>query len=243
MYDQYVFEQSSRNNYASPRRIVHTTIDKINLAWRFLFGPALTIPLLALPLVFRDHRVRYLLVYAGVMVPGYILALVLYPQYLGPVIALLYALMVSGARHVYVWLARHRSQSLVFMRTIPVICALMVGVRVASPRLGFNWPFWDNPTRTHQNIRAQILRRLERMATPQLVIVRYSPNHDFHEEWVYNRADIDGAWVVWAREMDAVHNRRLVDYFRGRQIWLLEADYRPPRLTPYSLEPEAAGRP
>jgi hypothetical protein len=66
-----------------------------------------------------------------------------------------------------------------------------------------------------------------------LVIVRYSTDHNYHHEWVYNDADIDSAPVVWAREMDQEQMTRLIDYFRDRRVWLLEADKETPRPVPY----------
>jgi hypothetical protein len=82
--------------------------------------------------------------------------------------------------------------------------------------------------------RADILARLEQVPGSHLVIVRYGPNHNTHAEWVYNHADIDAAKVVWAREMDENHNRLLLEYFKNRQIWLLEPDQQTPQITPYS---------
>jgi hypothetical protein len=56
------------------------------------------------------------------------------------------------------------------------------------------------------------------------VIVRYKPDHNYHEEWVYNAADIDNAKVIFAREMDPVSDREIREYFRDRQAWLVEPD-------------------
>ena len=81
--------------------------------------------------------------------------------------------------------------------------------------------------------RARILEKLESQPGRHLAIVRYRPNHDYFEEWVYNRADIDGAKVVWARDMDTSENRELLQYFQDRRAWLVEADKMPPAVSPY----------
>jgi len=80
--------------------------------------------------------------------------------------------------------------------------------------------------------RIAVSRELADAPGRQLVFVRYSPEHMFQEEWVWNEADIDAARVVWARDLGADANRNLIDYYPSRTAWLLEPDARPPRLTP-----------
>jgi hypothetical protein len=87
--------------------------------------------------------------------------------------------------------------------------------------------------------RAAVQSQLQDLPGKQLVIVRYQPEHVPFSEWVYNDADIDRSKVVWARELETAQNQKLIDYFKDRRIWLLEADSVPPRLAPYSALPQS----
>jgi hypothetical protein len=54
-------------------------------------------------------------------------------------------------------------------------------------------------------------------------------------EWVYNAADIDAAKIVWVREIPGQDIKPLLNYYRDRKIWLVDADTSPPRLQPYPV--------
>ena len=79
----------------------------------------------------------------------------------------------------------------------------------------------------HNLDRARVLAQLRAEPGRHLAIVRYQPDHEILEEWVYNEADIDGSKVVWARDMGAAKNQELIDYYKDRQVWLVEPDEKP----------------
>jgi len=92
------------------------------------------------------------------------------------------------------------------------------------------WNFINhqNPTR-----RSLVAEELDRMPGPLLVFVRYLPQHIFQDEWVYNRASIDDSRIVWARDLGAEQNEKLLRYYPNRRALLLEPDMRPPQLSEY----------
>ena len=83
--------------------------------------------------------------------------------------------------------------------------------------------------------RDSVIAQLNKQSGRHLAILRYAPDHYVHDEWVYNRADIDAAPIVWAREMTPEQDRPFIEYFHDRKVWLLEPDQSPPKLVPYTL--------
>ncbi len=96
---------------------------------------------------------------------------------------------------------------------------------------------WDAINHGNPERRIEINRQLAKTPGNLLVFVRYSPQHIFQDEWVYNEADIDRARIVWARDLGAAENQKLQNYYPDRAVWLLEPDARPPRLSRYMPEP------
>jgi hypothetical protein len=178
-------------------------------------------PLLAIPLFFlrpwRFGRLTPVVIIGTLAFLASLASIWNFPHYMAPFAPLLLIVIVWGLRH----------GSAVAARILPrrAFAAILVGLQIASylsmargyvaaPRVGWEWQ------------RAWIAQELTAMPGRHLVLVRYGERHDPCQEWVYNAADIDGAKIVWARELDATADQALIDYFADRQVWLLEPDSR-----------------
>jgi hypothetical protein len=207
---------------------------KILQCWILFLGPALTIPLLALPWVIRDSRMRFPLIAGGVFLLGLMVEIWTYPHYFAPATGLLYLLLLQCMRHMRLWQWRRKPVGISLLRAMPLVICIMIVLRVsavmARTQIEQPWPRGDLA-------RASILHTLQLSPGQHLVLVRYSKTHNYDHEWVYNLADIDAAKVVWAREIDEQDNRELLEYFMNRRVWLVEPDLSPPRLSPYPLKP------
>jgi hypothetical protein len=219
----------------------------IKTIWAELFFLSFTLlaPLIMLPRVLRDRRVRVLVIAGVVFAGGLGIETWFLPQYAAPFTAPFFAILVQCMRHLRVWRPYGRPSGLFLVRAIPTICVVLASLRLFAPELKLRLApdRWSSQswygTKPIGVSRAHILSQLENRPGGQLAIVRYAPDHDPFEEWVYNAADIDDSKVIWAREMDPASNRELSRYFKDRKVWLVEPDSNPPRLSPYPIK-EAA---
>jgi hypothetical protein len=208
----------------------------------FFAGLSLLPPLFMARRVFSDRRVRFLVVCLLVMACGMAIEIYLIPYYLAPFTAAFYAIGLQMMRHLRVWKMGKSAVGLAMVRLTIAACVAMAGVRVLAEPLYLEPPEWDPGNwnlvwygpQHFGTERAQIKAQLEELPGGQLAIVRYGPDHNPLNEWVYNGADIDGSKVVWAREMDAADNLELMHYYGHRKTWLVEPDAIPARISPYT---------
>jgi hypothetical protein len=230
MRDFYRWELSGFKENHTLRGILHRSWDKLSSWWRFYLGPLLTIPLLALPALFRDRKMRWPLIILSFFILALAVETWVLPHYFAPAAGLLYLLLVQCMRHLRLWTRHGKQLGSGLVRLIGIVAVAMVLLRLvailAHAPLEPAWPRGNLD-------RARVVRELTHMPGQHLVIVDYGPHHDVDHEWVYNSADIDDAKIVWARDMDA-ENAELLQYFSSRHVWVLNGDDPNPQLRPYS---------
>jgi hypothetical protein len=210
---------------------------KLGITAFFFAGVALLPPLIMLPRVLWDRRVRFLVIAGAIFAAGLSMNAWLFPHYVAPFTCALYAVFLQAMRHLRAWHPHGRPSGMALVRMIPVVCLLLAFLRLNSEPLKLpisRWPSMWYGTEPLGLPRSRVLSQLESYRGPQLAIVRYSPDHRSIDEWVYNAADIDAAKVVWARDMGTGNMGALLQYFRGRGVWLVEPDCNPPRISPYA---------
>ena len=204
--------------------------------WFFYFGPLFTLPLIvALATSSRgiswpglQKQTRFLLLSATASIVGLMAEVFFFPHYAAPMTCLILALVLLAMREMRRWEWRSKPVGLFLARAIPIICLLMVVLRVGAKPLHLpltpSWPpSWYNSTPVETG-RARLLTELQRFPGEHLVIVHYKSPSKLKYDWVYNDADVDNAKVVWARDMGRPANKELTDYFSGRRVWLVEPE-------------------
>ena len=201
---------------------------KLEAFWAFYIRPLFTLPLLVIPFVARNRRVRLCL---AIVAAGFTAALIEVwgpPYYFAPYLPVVMMLTIEGFRYLHAWRVAGGRPARLLTELVPVIAGVvfvgLVGCRVDGLHVAgedvFQWSSYEN----RMPERAIVEQMLNAKEGKHLVFVRYARFHDCVREWVFNRADLQGAKVVWAREYEAGRNQELAAYFADRRVWLVKAD-------------------
>jgi hypothetical protein len=186
----------------------------------------LTLPILFAPFLVTSRRGRFPLLVVAVFLVAILLQKGTLAHYASPIAGTFFVVLALGLHRLYLWKPDGKPTGKLLANVVLVSCAFCFVEYIVhfgdGPLIG--------PTRFSLE-RRKIIAQLEQDSASHLVMVRYEANHNLHDEWVYNRADIDGSKIVWAREMSADRDRELLNYYPQRKVWRLEPDLEPPKLT------------
>ena len=192
----------------------------------FWWGALLLLP--GLPFVFFDHKMRLPILIFLLGTAAFLTSIWSFPHYAAPLTCVIFLLLVQAIRHLRTIRLGGRPLGLALSWAIIYLLAADVGFSVPRHICDqLDWTCKGDPSR------AAIGKKLSDTPGKHLIMVRYQEDHNLHDEWVYNGAEIDTAKVLWARELDPTQNAKLFAYFKDRQIWLVEPDTDNTELIPY----------
>jgi len=185
--------------------------------FRLFYIEPWSLPMALLPFALRDRRVAIAAVLLAVALAGSFCYPVFFPHYLAAYACLAWFLIVRGVMTLWRWRprgVRAGAAAAVFV----LLAGSMIGLETdLGPKLA------AIAGHAPRNRRAELAQRLLRTGGRHVVFVRYGASHSFHDEWVYNAADVDAAPVVWCRWMGAA-DREVMRYYPNRQFWLADVD-------------------
>jgi len=215
-----------KNTWLDVRKVTVEKLDRIGGTY-FWWGALLLLP--GLPFVFFDRKMRLPLLIFLLGTASLLTLIWSFPHYASPLTCVIFLLLVQAIRHLRTIHLAGRPFGLALSWAIFYLLATDVGLSVKNHVCDpLEWTCQGDPSR------ATIAKTVSNTPGKHLIMVRYEEDHNLHDEWVYNGAEIDAAKVLWARELDPAQNAKLFAYFKDRQIWLVEPDSDNTELIPYS---------
>ncbi len=202
--------------------------------YRGLFLPAFaSVIVLLVPWGFRDSMMGLAGASVGLAGLGLLGETWAFGHYAGPLVAPLLLLYVAATRRLgLVRIGRARTGK--YLLLVALAAVMVAGLADPLKRLVGR----EAAETSWFTQRQRLERRLATQGGRHLVVVDYGPSHDPNNEWVYNRAQIDAAPVVWARSLGTVQDARLLEYFSDRVVWALHVrDDGPFELQPLAKPP------
>jgi hypothetical protein len=212
------------------RDVWQVTADKLTRSGStyFWWGALLLLP--GLPCAFLNRKMRLPLLILLLGTAGFLVLIWSMPHYAAALTCVFFLFLVQAIRRLRTLRPGRRPLGLALSWAVVLLLVMddasSVRGHVCDP---LEWACEGDPSR------AAIEKKLSHTPGKHLIMVRYNEDHNLHDEWVYNGAEIDSAKVLWARELDPAQNAKLFAYFKDRHIWLVEPDTDNTELIPYSL--------
>ena len=220
-----------QNTWADAWRVTEEKLTRSGSTY-FWWGALLLLP--GLPFVSRERKMRVPLFALLLVSAGFFVSIWSFPHYAAPVTSVIFLLLVQAIRHLRMMRLAKRPIGLALAFAAVCLLAADVSLRAGNQQCDpLEWTCHGDPSR------AAIQEKLSHTPGKHLILVRYEEDHNIHDEWVYNGAEIDSAKVLWARELDAEQNEKLLAYFKDRQVWLVDPDKDNTELIPYTPLPAA----
>jgi hypothetical protein len=232
--DMFLWQRSNKD-WASAHPVRHLG-HILHIAWRFFIGPWYSLPIVLLVLLAKDWQVA---LGAGIITTALgasILYPFFYPHYIAAYSCIISFLILRGLMRLKEWTFHGRPAGYAVMLFL-TLGGSMAALRILPVKAILRMDHGAREVR----LRDQVSDLLMSLGGQHVVFVRYSSNHIFQDEWVYNAADIDSSPIVWCRAIDSTSDTEVTRYYRDRHYWLADVDRHAVRVSSYQPETPPAG--
>jgi hypothetical protein len=166
-----------------------------------------------------DEKIRWIWITVVIFLFGLWAENFFLPHYAAPLSAGMLVLLILGWRRLWQW-------------SKVTAWAVCVGFTIGAT-LSAAAPVDPGSERTGQ---IELVENDGSLQTGKhLLFVRYTRDHLLHDEWVYNRADIEGSRIIWARSLGKASDALVAKHYSGRSVWILTVGKDELRLDSYAL--------
>ncbi|MEO8127015.1 MAG: hypothetical protein ABJF23_33100, partial [Bryobacteraceae bacterium] len=169
---------------------------------------ALGLLLIAIPWA-RMRNKRWLVLMLATGAASILLEIAFLPHYTAPFTPVLLLLIVACGRAVWYRLSAIR------------LGAPLLGLVLCVGLLFVVHDYTGALQDSGATQRSRLVQQLRGKSGPHLVFVEYLEGWNFHDEWVYNGADLEHEPVVFVHLRGDAENRKLMAEYGNRQAWLL----------------------
>jgi hypothetical protein len=170
--------------------------------------------------LWRSRRTRFTLILTAIIGAASLVEVWWYPHYGAPFLAALLILVVQSMRYLRQWKYHGREVGRFLVSAIPV-AVFMVTIATEAEAIATH-----RTTDQTQAMNAQIAQKenieqelLKKQPGQHVIFVSYAGLPSPHEEWIYNRANIETAPVIWALDLGQTENEKLRRYYAERSFW------------------------
>ena len=201
-------------------------LSKLRFVWGFYFASwPLILALVCAPFALKNLRLRWAAVLLGLFFVGLFMLTGILPHYAAPAVGLLLVFEVGGLHWLRYWNPQGKPLGSLLARVALLAMVLLFVQNVIQKPASYS----SGPP-AFKALRKRLIAQLDVAPGKQLVLVRYSPEHNPYMDFVVNGAEFEQERILWARAMGADADRSVVDYFHDRRIWILDGDEANPQL-------------
>jgi hypothetical protein len=173
-----------------------------------------------MPALCRSKRTRFTLILTAIIGVASLIEVWWYPHYGAPFLAALLILVVQSMRYLRQWKHHGQEAGRFLVSAIPVAVFMVMvtseAEAIAKHRTTDQTQAANAQIAQKENIEQELLKK---QPGQHVIFVSYAGLPSPHEEWIYNRATIDTAPVIWALDLGQTENEKLRRYYKGRSFW------------------------